>query len=277
MQVRPVALGGYKQPQQLMALNYLLTLGVRLDVVIELDGFNGVALPASENRSADVSHYYPRGWQWRAASVLEPVALKLIGELSFLQARRTELAVRCSQFVVRHSGLGNLVWRLLDRNHVARRRALEQELEAASRARLRFATHGPKTPYGSEAEFYPELARIWRVGSLQMFHLCRANGIRYFHFLQPNQYFPDSKPLSAEERRLAFVPGHGYQRPVELGYPALRAAGQTLRGLGVPFEDLSMIFAGVRETLYIDDCCHLNDSGNRLLADAIAARVAQRW
>ena len=38
------ALGGTKQPQQLMALNYLLALRGHFDMVINLDGFNEIAL-----------------------------------------------------------------------------------------------------------------------------------------------------------------------------------------------------------------------------------------
>jgi hypothetical protein len=42
-------IGGYKQPQQLMALNWFMALGGEFDIVINLDGFNDVALPALEN------------------------------------------------------------------------------------------------------------------------------------------------------------------------------------------------------------------------------------
>ena len=43
-----LGLAGYKQPQQLMTLNYLLALGAEFDIVIALDGFNEVALPGSK-------------------------------------------------------------------------------------------------------------------------------------------------------------------------------------------------------------------------------------
>src|SRR5262245_54070456 len=39
------AMGGTKQPQQLMTLNYLLAQGGHFDIVVNLDGFNEVALP----------------------------------------------------------------------------------------------------------------------------------------------------------------------------------------------------------------------------------------
>jgi len=40
-----LAVDGYKQPQQLLALTYLLALGVRFDVVINLDGFTYESCP----------------------------------------------------------------------------------------------------------------------------------------------------------------------------------------------------------------------------------------
>jgi hypothetical protein len=41
----------------------------------------------------------------------------------------------------------------------------------------------------------------------------------------------------------------------------------------VRFHDLSRVFAEVEEPLYVDDCCHFNRQGNRLLADAVVAAI----
>ena len=45
---------------------------------------------------------------------------------------------------------------------------------------------------------------------------------------------------------------------------------------GVDFLDLTMVFARTPEAIYIDDCCHYNQLGNRMLADAIADRLLAR-
>jgi hypothetical protein len=42
--ILPFAIGGYKQPQQLIVLNYFLSIGQDLDLAINIDGFNEVAL-----------------------------------------------------------------------------------------------------------------------------------------------------------------------------------------------------------------------------------------
>ena len=63
IQVRSLAEGGYKQPQQLFILNFLLFLGAEYDIVINLDGFNEVALPYTDNIPNQVNPYYPRHWE----------------------------------------------------------------------------------------------------------------------------------------------------------------------------------------------------------------------
>ncbi|MFP6703150.1 MAG: hypothetical protein VB861_15495, partial [Planctomycetaceae bacterium] len=59
------------------------------------------------------------------------------------------------------------------------------------------------------------------------------------------------------------------------GYPRLQEAGAGLSRAGVDFLDLTMVFAGTAEPIYIDDCCHYNSQGNRMLADAIADRLLE--
>src|SRR5262249_21658117 len=67
-----------------------------------------------------------------------------------------------------------------------------------------------------------------------------------------------------------------YRKPVEIGYPYLRAMGASLRRAGVRFEDLTGLFAGESEQIYVDNCCHVNKAGNILLARAIVAAIAAR-
>ena len=93
-------------------------------------------------------------------------------------------------------------------------------------------------------------------------------------FLQPNQYVPAAKPLSAAERERAYGPHSGFKTVVEQGYPLLRAFNGDLPRPGVNYFDLTGIFVDHPETLYIDKCCHLNGRGNELLAAAMVERMA---
>ena len=54
-----LAMSGYKQPQQLMALNYVLALGGEFDVVVNIDGFNETGLVVGENDGQQVFAAYP--------------------------------------------------------------------------------------------------------------------------------------------------------------------------------------------------------------------------
>jgi hypothetical protein len=107
-----------------------------------------------------------------------------------------------------------------------------------------------------------------------MHRVCAANGIPYFHFLQPNQYDLESKPLTAGERALLLEADDPHRTTIEIGYPLLARAGGRLTAAGVRFHDLRRIFVDRTETLYSDPCCHLNAHGNDLLVDAVTAAIA---
>ena len=162
---------------------------------------------------------------------------------------------------------------MLDRRLASQLAQARVELEAykptTPAGRRNYAFVGPRRPYQNPAEMYQDLADVWRQSSLQMYRLCTASGIRYFHFLQPNQYRESSKPMSTSERRAAIRPGSGYERDVRAGYPLLLEAGRDLAAQGVAFTDLTQVFAGSSKPLYTDNCCHFSEEGNRILGHAI--------
>jgi len=264
-----LAAGGYKQPQQLLALTYLLAQGAHFDLVLNIDGFNEVALPAVENRPQGVAPIYPRGWFWHVGNLEDPAALKLLGELSLNDGERKRWAATFLSWGLSHSTLLTLAWQSRDRLFAVERDRLLTELrDHKMEQRSSYAATGPPMTFADDQAYYGYLARIWKDASLQMQRLCDANGIAYAHFLQPNQYVAGSKPMTPDELRLIANPSF-YGTPVQLGYPELRRQGEALAQAGVRFHDLTMVFAGVRDRLYDDGCCHLNGDGYRNIARAI--------
>jgi len=265
---------GMKQPQHALWLAYLLTLGARFDLVVSLDGFNEVAMHATENEPYGVSPVYPRYWMQRVGPA---VAAPLLGERLYLVARRADIVRSFLGSPAQHSGAAQLVWLLRDQ---AARRAIEDvegRLRGLQRFEdLEFATQGPVLAGATQSELADFQAAIWRGAALQMHRNAAANGARSYHFLQPNQYDPGSKPLSASERAAAYTAGHRYGKHVPEGYPRLRAAGAELAAEGVRFHDLTRVFEAVTEDLYVDDCCHLNQAANLRLAAAIAEAI-ESW
>lgn len=265
-----LCLGGYKQPQQLLAVSMVLALGGHFDLVVNIDGFNEVAL-VGENVPLGVPAWFPRGWARLLDAVPTPEQLRRLGQLALLREQRLErIEVADSLW---WSPLCQFAWRALDRSLRSRIGALVVEAERAPAA-AGFAVRGPGTDGITVDMARLEMAALWRRSSLALHGLCKAHGIPYVHCLQPNQYVPGAKPIGAAEALVAYAPGDdGFRAAVVAGYPQLlREAGALLAG-GVSFHDLTGIFRDHPEPLYADNCCHFDRTGNVLLAEYVGAAV----
>jgi hypothetical protein len=173
----------------------------------------------------------------------------------------------------------NVFWELVDRGLESRtatdRGELNEALLARESAMRTYEAAGPARPYESAEARYQDLAAYWKNTSILLHQKARAYGFRYFHFLQPNQYVADSKPMGPEERAIALPPTYAYRKSATAGYPRLIAAGKQLSALGVPFRDLTMLFREVEEPVYSDGCCHFNARGNELIAQEVARVIGE--
>jgi hypothetical protein len=265
-----LALSGYKQPQQLLAVSYALSLGGQFDLLINIDGYNEIVLPVVENAPNHVFLGFPRSWHLRVTEAGDLSVMRSIGRIAYLKDRARESSLFIQARPWRYSAAARLGWRTYRASLRAR---LFQEYSALHELKYgdwNFGACGPAEEFASDADRFEHCARLWTRSSLQLHNLSRANGIRYFHFLQPNQYVTGSKSLGMQEMFDAWRPGHPGKLPVEQGYPLLIREGRRLAGQGVAFTDLTMLFLDHPEQTYKDECCHLNDRGNELLAQRIA-------
>jgi hypothetical protein len=269
-----LAIEGFKQPQQMLEVAWLLAAGAHFDVVVDLDGFNEVALHELENGRAGVHPTYPRDWPLFSAPAADAQVESARVHMTELRERRRQWArsfTACGP--LRHLRSLLFLWRWGDRG-LESQIASEQSKLRDTRRDHDLLTCGPPYDAVSRDALYDDLVAIWSRSSRELDTLCRAHGAKYFHFLQPNQYLPGSKPYSDEERELCLRDDSPYLAPVLAGYPRLIAAGRELAASGVAFHDLTRLFQEHGETLYSDDMCHLNARGSELLARAIAAAVA---
>ena len=270
-----LAIGGYKQPQQLMSLAYFTALGGEFDLVINVDGFNEITLPGIENLP-NTNPFFPRQWHLRVRAVPDAEMIATVGEIRVLDSLARRWADLFSSGPLRYSVTANTVWRLGDQlmfdAAVARRAQLPKMARADG-----YVASGPPVTYSTPAEQYAALGRLWADSSYAMHALATANGTRYFHFLQPNQYVAGGKPMPAAERRVAIQEGGSYAVAVSTGYPILKRLGEELRGKGVSFVDLTSVYAGNSDEIYVDTCCHVNASGRSLVIAAIAKTVDARF
>jgi hypothetical protein len=269
------AVGGHKQPQQLMTAAYLLALGEPIDVLINLDGFNEIALHPTENAPARVSPEYPRRWHQRVEGVLSREGLHVMLERTSLEDDRTRLARTFSRPPWRSLNTANLVYLALDHRIEGRLAAVDRKLLSVEQhSEMPIVATGPPIEFTSETEMLAHLVDLWRRSSQTLHGLAAGAGIRYYHFLQPNQYLPGAKPMGPEERRDALRPTVPYRRLVETAYPRLRESGRALSAAGVRFGDLTAVFADHPEPLYIDACCHVHARGNLVVADKIFEAIS---
>lgn len=264
----------YNQPQQLIAVIYYLMQGGRLDILVNLDGFNEVR-NGYMNHQQGVYTAYPQAYIWKqmfATAQIPDSSLKL-GKVMLWKQIRYVIA-NASRHVSYSISLSSF-WRILDIYIQHCMVNAEKKLTVSTEKIEPYFIVGPKVQQNmSSDEVAEEIANMWERSSLQLNYLARANGFRYYHFLQPNQYLKDSKPLNLEEKSNAYNPEGEDARGVFIGYPKLMARVPSLRKHGVDIHDLTDIFRNSTETIYEDSCCHVNQRGNDMLAEALGDYIA---
>ena len=276
-----MAKGGYKQPQQLFAFQQMLMLGVPFDVVVNLDGFNELAVSSAD--AMDGYHpLFPQRTRMATTLALgsdsfSPQEIEVTADLlrQKREYRRLEQSLDRSPW----GGL-ELVRAFRGRQVLAARTrlvVLEEELR-----RLAGETRGSdfsdlQDPcLGQGLRCMGLSAKIWKRSSQAMAATADRFGVQYLHLLQPNQYVEGSKPLSEEEKELFYDPNRRWSQAVIRGYALLQKEGRALKRRGVDFHDLTQVFVDHPETLYRDACCHFNPRGNQLLGRAVADLLADR-
>lgn len=267
------AVGGYKQPQQLMALSWLLAQGGELDLAVAIDGFNECHLTPM-NALAGVYPLYPVLWQQVAGENGDRERLRRVGQVVWQRDQRRAWAEAFVGEPLQASVTAQLAWRLRDRLLARRVAEASRSLDLFAPGRLPFAVRGPGPSTTTIDGLAGTIADVWQQCSTQMHRLCAANGIEFHHCLQPNQYVAGSKPMGDAERATALAPGSPQELAVVAGFPALLARAEQLQASGVRFHDLRDVFANVAEPLYIDAFCHVNALGSRLIAERVARAIA---
>ena len=266
---------GYKQPQQLLVLAYFLSIGQQFDLVINIDGFNEVALSAfNRDRGRDITMPSPLH--------LDPL-LDLIAGSALTPPKIERLAA-----ISRHKATINRLAAALQRTRFASAALVMDRYYRWTMGRYRaavteFAALPPTPPAASIIEVTPPLkaddgvvvyehiASQWMAASLLMNDMLAGRGVPYLHVLQTNQYHT-ARRFSEAEARVALNVSTPFKGPVQRGYPVLMRSSNRLREQE-QFFDATAIFDDEPRPVYEDDCCHYNELGNRLLADAIVSRV----
>ncbi len=270
------ALGGYKQPQALMALAYLLTLGVDLDVAVNMDGANDVSVPVSQfDRFGAFPAYPGPRWTFLSRESLDPGAVKAMGRISVLEDDKGRWVRFFDHLgVLKRSFTARLLKRVVINHKVSQIRLETSRLDKLqSNPVEQYKVLGPQGVFNG-SQILTAAVDIWSRSSREMADLCAGNGIEYFHFLQPASCCGTSKTFTSEEQN-AFKWWPGQRENLEQGYSLLEKAGALLRTEGVAFTDLTGVFDNENGTVYVDNL-HVNRLGNHIIAAEIADVIARR-
>jgi len=273
-----MAAGGYKQPQQLMNLNYYLTLGAEFDILVNIDGFNEAAIPVFEYQRAEVHPVYPRSWEFRVAESVSPELIELIATKKNLEGKHVARATLMSNPWFRNSPLSNLLWKMKHNRYLTKiseaSAAVENTDVTGSVPRdFKYEQLGPDYEFTSWVDLHQDAVDIWARSSSLINDLAESNGARYFHFLQPNQYIDGAKPMSDDERELAIVESGGYGNTYKDIYPLMKKKEPWLLDQGVKFNDLTFLYQETTNVIYVDNCCHVNTEGSRMIIEAVVDAV----
>ena len=250
--------GGYKQPQQFLLYSLY---GENLDLVINIEGVNetsdfslGGPFPYEYPLTTFRDFYRsgPGRWQILSGQVLVRLIHDLhFGYLSFASLQNSPLI---SLLVVTVPKVAQ---------------PLYYKLEDSFRQTYRRA-HPDLKQYG--IDMADEMIRPWERYVTMQHQIAETRNAPLFVFLQPNQYLANTKPFSEWEKANIFAGHRSLFGPV---YAKMIERGRQLREQGLPVFDLAQVFANETQDIYIDNCCHINAEGNRLLSEEMARIISE--
>jgi hypothetical protein len=278
------ATGGYKQPQQLLILNYMLALGQTFDLVINIDGFNEVALSNLNNQS-QLAWMMPSGTHVFGLASLSTNSLstETLDNLLKIKKIKPQLTAAITQRercdLATCYTLYSIYSQLLRKNY---QQAISVfEAEQKEQIPSLFSEQSPFYFYPqnttlSQDELYEAVAKNWEETSFLMSQILARRQIPYFHFIQPNQYYSTQRQFSNAEQKIAWSDTSPYAEAVKTGYPYLLKRVESLRSRGVNIFNSIAVLDPIDDIVYIDNCCHYNDVGETAFSRYIANNIVNQ-
>lgn len=258
-----LAAGGFKQPQQVQALGYFLSIGQQIDLIINMDGLNEAYIGWDNFNRVGVEYSLPTG-------------VFLYGLLNNFVSRY-QTKPQGTYSATAQSTRSALVWLgaiALQQEHESKMAEIESEAGQFSPDRDYPMTIQRAASMSTE-ELAERIVSTWVRGSIALQGLADRFGAKYIHTIQPNQYHTQ-KTFGAAEAKLAFEDNNwDGAEIVRKIYPMFIEAGESLKNKGIRFVDLTPVFDKYEEHIYFDVCCHFRGNGyDIIMDDVLAAEIA---
>ncbi|SRR6476469_1009290 len=277
------ATGGYKQPQQLLILNYFLALGQELDMVVNIDGFNEVALSNLNNKNQvdlampSIQHILPL--TSLANNSLSTKAMEATIRIQENKARINQGLERlqhCS--LAACDALTSVYVQNLVNNYKTDIIKFEKERTKQKKddsGSVIYINTNKSVLQDSVA--FQEMALNWAKSSIFMHKVLSASNVPYFHVLQPNQYYQTKRVFGEAEKQIAFNKDTPYAKAVQIGYPALFKKIPNLEKNKINIVNAVNVFDKTKDAVYVDSCCHYNQAGEVVFSNYVGRSILESW
>jgi hypothetical protein len=277
--VLPFASGSYKQPQQLLELNYLASLGQDFDLVINVDGLNETALAYLNNKSGldasmpSVGMFGPLVQLANRNLSLDQLSLslqilQLKEELRDTRARLIKCRL-ATCYTLRWTQLRYFLYQYQKKSAAFNSLTRNQN---ASDSLVHLDKHDKPL---DDAAVLAKISSVWGNSELSMNELLTAKRVPYFVVVQPNQYYSTGRKFSETETKVAFDSSSIYAEGVIKAYPKLIAEIDRLKRSEVNVINAVSVFDSTQGPVYLDSCCHYNKPGNEVFAEFVASEIVK--
>lgn len=251
----------WKQPQHVVALLTYILQGQKFDAVIVIDGFNETSSGWNNDRRG-IDLMMPNSDLMLALAALTGDTPSQ-ARIDLLRAQLLRQETTACRLAVCWGGKTLI-------SEYLRNRASSLPSTEPQRTPL-YAIDRSRGSAADVADFVARLNDGWEKAALIGQAIAAQSGAAYLQILQPNQYYPTARSFSEAEQRIAFIDNHPYRAAIKPAYDDMRRRGNRLAAEGrLNFLDATTLFDDTAAPVYRDNCCHYNETGDQVFAEAIA-------
>lgn len=248
------AAGAMKQPQQFSIFSHYADT---LDLSINLDGYNEISF-----NPPTLPVQYPNWYELLFGDKIEQ-AQGLIKLKRIRKFERSITLIPLQYSIFDKSNTYYVLW------YFANKAINKYSYKISKQLLDGHSSDIDKLQMGNEENKMNEGVQNWGHFSRYQAILAKGLGKPAFFFIQPSPRVLNSKPYSdVELKQLASIKNLTQrQKLTTKAYKNLHIESEKIKKISPFVYDLSTIFANNPNTLYIDDCCHLNKQGYKILTD----------
>lgn len=251
------AITAYRQPQQFLVFSFFAD---KIDLSINIDGYNELTNYPSLSQNEWYPTYSDMFYHYRYEQYAVLAERYQLVKDNYAYTRFVEATP-----IINRSALVFLGWKTFQKLSARKMLSLVNPKED-----LLFFPENRFTTTKARVE---QIVDIWAKFTHLQMNLAASRKIKSLYFIQPNQYYKNSKPFSSEELAKYRNDKDKMIPIVTYGYDLFDQKMSKMQHA----HSLKNLYKNVKETVYTDSCCHVNWHGNELIAQEVFAQAARLY